>query len=38
MNMKGKFRVEFLEEADRFLSKLDEKTREKCFIIFGKPA
>jgi phage-related protein len=34
--MEGKFRVEFLEEADSFLSMLDEKTREKVLYNIWK--
>ena len=35
--MKPKFKVELLDEVDKFLAGLDEKTRRKSFIIYVKP-
>jgi uncharacterized protein (TIGR01639 family) len=36
MSVDSKFRVEFLEEANNFLSDLDEKTREKILYNIWK--
>ena len=36
MNVPNRFRVEFLEEAENFLSGLDEKTREKILYNIWK--
>jgi phage-related protein len=36
MNVTNRFRVEFLEEAENFLSGLDEKTREKILYNIWK--